>query len=249
MGGNHAEILTYNTDVGWLNRTVDELVADCRSAVDAGWTRLKLKVGKPSWREDVERLTSVRTAVGSAIDLMVDANKVWDLSTAMRIAPYLVDLGIAFLEEPLHPDDVRGHQKLQSSSPDLPIALGESLYSRYQFDQFVQADAARVIQPDVTRLGITEYLEVAADAALAGISVIPHAGDMTQVHQHLAAASYGQHQPLMEHLTWTREAFVHPTNAKPGLVVPSKHPGASTEIKAGAREKWGIAGTGSVQTA
>lgn len=248
LGGNHSKVRTYNTDVGWLNRSTDELVADCRDAVAAGWTRLKLKVGKPDWREDVARLTAVRKAVDANIDLMVDANKTWDLTTAMRIAPHLIELGIVFLEEPLHPDDVRGHQVLQRAWPGLPIALGESLYSRYQFDQFLRAEAVQVVQPDVTRLGITEYLEVASEALAAGIPVVPHAGDMTQVHQHMAAASFAPHEPLTEHLTWTREAFDQPTDATPDGILPSRFPGASTTIRSGAREKWGIPGTGSVRT-
>jgi L-alanine-DL-glutamate epimerase-like enolase superfamily enzyme len=245
LGGAHSEVATYNTDAGWLNRTIDELLKGIGTARDDGFTGFKIKVGKPDWREDVERIRAVRAFLGDEVDLMCDANKQWELQTAMRVLPYLEDAHLAFIEEPLHPDDVRGHQKLQASTR-IPIALGESLYSRHQFGQFIQADACRVVQPDVTRIGITEYLEVAAEARAAGLAVVPHAGDMGQVHQHVAAASFGRHGALIEYLPWTAAAFEEPCVVQGGSVILPRAPGASTRIRADARHKWAIPGIGSV---
>jgi L-alanine-DL-glutamate epimerase-like enolase superfamily enzyme len=248
LGGAHAEVDAYNTDAGWLNRTVEELRAGIGAAREEGFEAFKIKVGKPEWREDVERVKAVRAFLGDGMDLMCDANKRWDLQTAMRVLPHLEEADIAFIEEPLHPDDVRGHQLLQARTR-IPIALGESLYSRHQFSQFIQGDGCRVVQPDVTRIGITEYLEVAAEARAAGLAVVPHAGDMGQVHQHVAAASLERHGAVMEYLPWTAAAFEDPCTVRKGKVIVARGVGASTRVRAEARSAWAIPGIGSVATA
>jgi L-alanine-DL-glutamate epimerase-like enolase superfamily enzyme len=92
---------------------------------------------------------------------MCDANKMWTLQTAMKMLPVLREVGMGWIEEPLHPDDVDGHSRLQRLT-DIPIAVGESLYSRFDFQRFARRTRLRVAQVDVTRDGgITEYLEIA----------------------------------------------------------------------------------------
>ncbi len=235
LGGHHPRLNAYNTDGGWLNRSRAELVDDMVALVEAGWTRVKMKVGKPDWREDVARIRAVRDAIGPDIALMCDVNKRWDLETALRMAPYLEEAEVGWLEEPLHPDDVRGHRVLQHRTR-VPIALGESLYSHHAFTQFIDAGAVRIVQPDVTRLGgVTEFLQVQAAALAAGLWVVPHAGDMMQVHQHLVAAAFAEAPTLLEYIPWTLAAYEEPCIADPPYVHAPTAPGASTRIAARAR--------------
>ena len=51
LGGTADPVEAYNTDAGWLNFSVDELVRDLTSLIDQGWRRVKMKVGKADWRE------------------------------------------------------------------------------------------------------------------------------------------------------------------------------------------------------
>ncbi|WP_432180092.1 mandelate racemase/muconate lactonizing enzyme family protein [Streptomyces sp. NBC_00063] len=245
LGGHHRALQTYNTDGGWLHLNDDELVANLKQVVAQGWSAVKIKVGSPDWRDDVRRLTTARTAIGPEIELSCDANKVWDLHTAQRILPTLEELDIAWLEEPLHPDDVAGHAKLQSLTR-VPIACGESLYSRQAFRDFIAADALRIAQLDVTRLGgITEYLEVAAYARTSGVPVIPHAGDMMVVHQHLAASSIATTGRL-EYIPWTLAMYDTPVQIDGTTVLLPHEPGASTRVSRSARENWLVPGTAGV---
>lgn len=240
LGGHHTRLQTYNTDGGWIHQSIPELIVSLKSIVADGWSAVKVKVGSPNWRDDVARLQAVRQAIGDEIELSCDANKVWDLTTALKILPALVDLGIAWIEEPLHPDDVVSHAKLQQASP-IPVACGESLYSGFAFRDFINADALRIAQPDVTRLaGITEYLDVAALASLSGVTVVPHAGDMMVVHQHLAAASRTP-AARIEYLPWTLEAYQSPVRRDGSHVVLPEEPGASTRIAESAK-RWKIPG-------
>lgn len=242
LGGHHSLLDTYNTDGGWLNRTPDELTEDLGELVSRGWTSVKMKVGKEDWREDAARVLVARDAIGPNIDLMCDANKVWSLATATKLLPVFHEVGMAWIEEPLHPDDVDGHARLQSLT-DIPIALGESLYSRFDFRRFAAAGAMRVAQVDVTRVGgITEYLEVASSMNAEGIQVVPHAGDMMVVHQHLAAASFSRDK-LIEYLPWTLEVYSEPVRLVGTCILPPEVPGASTSI-APAAQRWRLEGVG-----
>lgn len=244
LGAHHKGLRTYNTDGGWLNRTTEELVAEMGKLVHEGWGGVKMKVGKPDWREDVERVTAVRQALPEHIMLMCDANQRWDLRTALRILPYLEEADIEWIEEPLHPDDVEGHARLAASTR-IPIAVGESVYSREAFSQFINARAVGVVQVDVTRVaGITEWLEVAADASAHGLWVVPHCGDMMQVHQHLVAATFAREPAMIEYIPWTLEVYEQPCCVHQGSVVLPEVPGASTRVRVDARDRWQISGVG-----
>ena len=244
LGGMADAIETYNTDGGWLNLSVAEVVRDLNSLVDRGWRRVKVKVGKPDWREDAQRVRAVRHAVGGDITLMCDANQRWDLATANRILPVLGEVGMDWLEEPVHADNLHAHRQLQQTGT-LDIAAGESLYSYHAFASFIAADALRVVQADVTRVGgVTEWMQIANHAAANDLRVVPHAGDMMQVHQHLVGTVLTESPPLVEFIPWTQDAFEHRSVVHDGFLERPQTPGASTAIATQAREKWQIKGVG-----
>jgi L-alanine-DL-glutamate epimerase-like enolase superfamily enzyme len=248
LGGTPDPIEAYNTDAGWLNFSTEELVRDLTSLADQGWRRVKMKVGKPDWREDAERVRAVRDQIGD-LTLMCDANQRWDLSTASRIMPVLEQAQLDWVEEPLHADDLDGHRRLQRSTR-LDIAAGESIYSYQQFTSFIAADALRVIQVDATRVGgVTEWLQVAAHASGRGLRVAPHAGDMMQVHQHLVGTIVSEAPPLIEFIPWTQDAFIERSIVRDGYLHRPQAPGASTAIDPRARSRWQIRGIGGMRTA
>lgn len=222
-------IPTYNTDAGWLNWTQEELVNDMQQLVDQGWRAVKMKVGKPDPQEDVRRVAAVRRSLGEEIDLMVDANTVWNLNTAVTTARMLEPFRLKWLEEPLHPDDIRGHARLAQAT-SIPIALGESIYSKYIFREYMERGAVGYVQVDATRVGgITEWLEVAATASTFGLPVIPHHGDMMQVHQHLVAAT--RNAPMLEYIPWIIDLFEDPVDVREGMLYLPERPGASTDMR------------------
>lgn len=245
LGGHHDSVAAYNTDAGWLNRSTDDIVADMTAALSAGWAGVKMKLGKQDWSEDVQRLLTIRSAIGPRAWLACDVNKQWDLDTAVRVLPALEEANVAWIEEPFHADDVLLHRQFQRLTR-VPVAVGESLYSRHAFKVFFHLEAARIAQIDVTRVGgITEYLEIAAAADLASIPVVPHAGDMGQIHQHLAAAGFSTRPALIEYLPWCREIYQDPVKVDSGHVVLPTRPGASTAIRADARDRFALHGLGS----
>lgn len=239
LGGTYRELETYNTDGGWLNLSLDELVADTSAMAEAGWRRVKVKAGSGNLPADLERVRLVRETLPDSVQLMVDANQAWDRMTARTAAAALAGLGAAWLEEPLHPDDVAGHAELRAAST-VPVALGENVYSLEGFAAFLSAAAVDVVQADVTRVaGVTEWLRIAHLAQGQGRWVVPHAGDMMQVHQHLVAAIGDRGPALIEYLPWGLEVFREPVHVERGTLKLPDSPGASTAIAPEARRRWG----------
>ena len=229
LGGSTAQSFqAYNTNGGWLSFTDDELVANAKESVDSGFLGLKVKLGLPDGRRDIDRISKVRSAIGDGIDLMTDVNQAWTLASGAQFGSALADYDIAWLEEPLDPDDWRAHASL-ARMVNTPLALGEHLYSLHAFSEFILAEAVTYVQPDTTRLGgITEFLQVASLAASHQLPLCPHAGDMMQVHSHLVFVAATAHR--FEYIPWGRELFAHPASVKDGRILRPQAPGASTEM-------------------
>ena len=160
---------------------------------------------------------------------MVDANQAWTASAAREFSLGVEDLNITWFEEPCDPDDVLAHQWLAENTR-IPLALGEVVYSRSQFREFIRSGAVQYVQADATRLsGITEWLEVAHLAAAFGLDVIPHHGDHAQVQQHLVAAT--RNAPMIEYIPWVLDVFEEPAVSHGGAnLVISDRPGAGSTI-------------------
>ena len=185
-GGAQKRLPLYSTEGGWLNFTIEELVDGALQAKEQGFLGCKPKVGKPSAAEDVARLQAVREAVGPDFAVMVDANQAFTVSEAIRRARLFEPLDLAWFEEPMPAEDLRGHMRL-SSSTSLPVAVGESIYHASHFREYLANDACSIVQVDVARIGgITPWLKVAHMAESFNISVCPHY--LMEIHVSLCAA-------------------------------------------------------------
>jgi L-alanine-DL-glutamate epimerase-like enolase superfamily enzyme len=239
-GARHADIPIYNTHAGWLNYSIEQLQDEALKLLDQGYTALKMKVGRPEAREDRRRVEAVRKAIGDDVLLMVDANQKWDLMQATLASDLLADLDLSWLEEPLHPDDIRSHRVLSERSA-IPIALGEHVYTTHAFRDYMESDAVSVVQVDVCRIGgITPWLEVAAMAHSFNLRVCPHAGDLMQVHQHLVKV-IPNHWLLEVIPIWAQGPFRHQIRLEAGRCLTPTEPGASTEFTSQAFERYRIA--------
>lgn len=228
-GARREDIPIYNTHAGWLNYTVEELICEAGQLLEQGYTALKMKVGLDDPREDIRRVAAVRDAVGEDALLMVDANQKWDLMKAGNVMAGLKDFDLAWVEEPLHPDDIRAHRELRASTT-IPLALGEHIYTTHAFRDYFEQSAVDIVQVDVCRIGgITPWMEVAALAKAFGLRICPHCGDLMQVHQHLVKAITNSW--LLEVIPiWEQGPFEHQVRLREGLCLTPEAPGAATDI-------------------
>lgn len=177
LGRHRTAVRAYGSGVN-LHYPLDDLVAQVRRWVDAGFDAVKVKVGKPGLAEDVDRIAAVRDVLGPDRALMIDANQRWDLDRATTSVETLSRFDLAWIEEPLRADDLAGHVELArrlALSSGVPIAVGENLHTEYRFGDFLRAGAAQIVQPNIVRVGgITPFRRIAALASAHGAALHPH---------------------------------------------------------------------------
>jgi len=220
-GGAKTRIPAYDTEIGWLHLTPDELTEGAAKAVANGARGVKIKIGKPSPAEDAERLRAVRAAIGPYRDLMVDANQAFTMVEAARRTAALEEVQALWFEEPLPADDVAGHERLAAQTT-VAVAVGESMYSIGQFAEYLGRGAAGIVQPDVARVGgITPWLKIAHLAEAHNVQVCPHF--LMEIHVSLCAAvpnsRYVEYIPQLRAVTRTE------LSVEDGFAVAPTEPG------------------------
>jgi len=224
----------YDTSVGWFryeDRQVQELA---KRALDQGFRAFKLKVGSKDPERDIRRAQMLRELVGPNALVMLDVNQQWTLPQAIRMCHALRSMSPYWIEEPTHPDDVQAHKVLATEIAPIPIALGEHVPNRVMFKNFMQAGAVHFVQADCTRLGgISEFLAVSLLARKYRLPVVPHVGDMGQIHQHLVLFNHiamGHDALFLEYIPHVRDRFLHPAVVEAGVYRTPQAPGCSCDM-------------------
>lgn len=132
--------------------------------------------GAAGVRANVE---TVRAAAGHADEdflIAVDCFMSQDVETAVLLGEQLADLGVAWLEEALPPDDLWGQAELRRRlAGRIAVATGEHEATRWGFRLLLEAGAADQLQPDPSWCGgMTELRRIIDLAAAAGVPVVPH---------------------------------------------------------------------------
>jgi D-galactarolactone cycloisomerase len=133
-----------------------------------------MKVGGRQIGEDVDRVRRARAALGPDFRLAVDANRAFTAAEAIRFGRAIIDEDIWFFEEPVMPEDLLAYAEVRRSI-GIPIAGGESEFTRWGFRDMIATRAVDLLQPDATACGgIRETLLIAGMASAFGIPAIPH---------------------------------------------------------------------------
>ena len=249
-GEREAEMLrdgfpAYTTSAGWMGYSDDRIDALAQTAVDAGFSHFKLKVGGEP-ESDLRRARLLRQAIGRDRKLMLDANQVWGVDEAIAAALRFRDLDPWWIEEPTSPDDVLGHRRIREAIRPIGVATGEHVQNRVMFKQLLQLQAIDFCQVDACRLGgVNEVLAVLLLAAKHGVPVCPHAGGvgLCEYVQHLAIFDYvavggsleGRVCEFVDHL---HEHFVDPVRVVGGRYQAPVRPGYSVEMLPGSLEAY-----------
>jgi len=225
----------YDTSIGWFNYSDEKVRENVVRAVDHGYKAMKLKVGSEDADRDIRRAALVRETAGDNIKIMLDANQQWNLPQALSVCKRLAAMNPYWIEEPTHPDDVLGHLTLAREIAPLKLALGEHVPNRVIFKNYLQSGSAGFIQVDAVRVGgVSEFITVSLLCRKFGIPVVPHVGDMGQLHQHLVLfnhISLGHEALFLEQIPHLQEVFVHPVQVKGGVYLTPQEPGSSCDLK------------------
>ncbi|MEO4041387.1 L-fuconate dehydratase [Hoeflea sp. CAU 1731] len=228
----------YTTSAGWLGYPDDKLRRLCREAVAAGYTHVKLKVGR-DLEDDIRRLTIAREELGPDRFLMIDANQVWDVDQAVDWVGKLAFAKPYFIEEPTSPDDIAGHRRIREAVAPVKVATGEMCQNRIIFKQLIAGGAIDIVQIDACRIGgLNEVLGVLLMAAKFGLPVWPHAGGvgLCEYVQHLSMIDYvavsgAKEGRVIEFVDHLHEHFVDPCVIRNAAYMPPVLPGFSIEMK------------------
>jgi L-alanine-DL-glutamate epimerase-like enolase superfamily enzyme len=200
LGAIRDEVPVYGSGRATHSMTTEQLIEGAQSYIAEGYKAIKLRAGAFSLAEDVQRISTVRQAVGPDIQIMIDCNERLNYADALWLGKKLADLDIYWMEEPLAADDVLGHKRL-AEQLNLNIAVGEHLQGRFEFVQYIDQRAASILQPDAPLVGgISEWKRIATIAEGFGLSISPHF--LPELHIHLAASTNNcisiEHFPLID---------------------------------------------------
>ncbi|MBV7532493.1 enolase C-terminal domain-like protein [Chitinophaga sp. sic0106] len=224
----------YDTSVGWFNYNNEQVRENCKKAIDAGFNAMKLKVGATDAARDIERANIVREVAGADRKVMLDANQQWTLPQAIAICEQLKQMNPYWIEEPTHPDDILAHQTLAKQIAPLKLALGEHVPNRILFKNYLQTGCASFMQVDAVRVGgVSEFITVSLLCKKFGVPVVPHVGDMGQLHQHLVLFNHiamGHEALFLEHIPHLKPYFTQPVHIENGVYVTPMEAGSSCDL-------------------
>lgn len=150
-----------------------------------GHTAVKIKLGRPGEQEDIDRIRAVRKLIGEDALFMVDANMVWNVDKAIRMARKMEEFNITWLEEPTNPDNYEGYARIGQATR-IPIAMGENLHTIYEHEMALKIGRISYPIPDCSNIcGITGFVRVANLAKEYSLPVSSHG--MQELHVNLLA--------------------------------------------------------------
>jgi len=184
LGGRDPEVPAYAGGID-LYLPTESLLSQAKDFLGQGFRAIKMKVGRDQLSEDVERVGAMRDLLGPNFPLMADANMGWTIDQAIKAVDALSQFDLYWLEEPLIPEDLEGHERLGRES-SIPIATGENLHSVHEFEHLINYGHVDFPEPDAATLGgITPWMRVAELAQSKGLPVTSHG--IHDVHVHLLA--------------------------------------------------------------
>ncbi|WP_434523247.1 galactonate dehydratase [Halorubrum sp. AS12] len=159
--------------------TVEEVSSLVEDAVSDGFDTLKLlttyQTSPIESTVDIDEickyLATAREVAGREVDIGIDLHGHISASMAPRVLSRLAEYDPMFVEEVVRPEHLSMLDR--SAAYDIPIAFGERLYSRWEFQPHLEAGRLDIVQPDVSHAGgITEIQNIASLAETYGAKLM-----------------------------------------------------------------------------
>ncbi len=187
LGGRTKEhIPTYYSRL--YTRNLEQLQQEAAHYKAEGFTGMKLRCGYPltdgnaGLKKNVEMVRKVRETVGDDVEIMLECYMGFNFNYARQLLKELEPYNLRWIEEMLLPDEIHNFAKLKNYT-DIPLSGGEHEYTRFGFYDLLKADALDIFQFDTNRVGgFTEAQKICTLAYMNGVEVIPHGGQMHNLH-------------------------------------------------------------------
>jgi len=184
----------------------------------------------------LEPFAKIRKAVGDKMDIMVELHSLWRFPAAIKIAEALEEFDPFWYEDPIRMDSIDAVAEFASAT-NVPVCASETLGSRYEHKQILEAGAAGIIMPDLTWCGgITEAKKIASLADTYHRPIAPHdcSGPlalMASIHVSLNAPNTLIQETVRAFYTgWYKELVTVLPDIREGYVYPPEGPGLGADL-------------------
>ena len=227
---------------GFTTYTLDQLREQLAGWAAQGIPRVKMKIGTHP-DHDFERVLAARNAIGSEVELFVDANGAYDRKQALEFAERFAELQVSWFEEPVSSDDLEGLRLLRDRAPaGMDIAAGEYGYDLPYFRRMLEAGAVDVLQADASRCaGVTGFLQVAALCSARSLPLSAHCAPSLHAHVCCAAAPLRHLEYFHDHARIEEMLFEGFHAPIKGTLVPDlSRPGTGLELKTADADRFAV---------
>lgn len=129
----------------------------------------------------VQRVAAIREAVGPDVEILIEVHRRLAPANAIRVARQIERYHPFWFEEPTPAENLDATVDVRRKI-NIPVVVGEALYTKYEFREVFEKQAADIINPDVCNVGgILELKEIAAMAEPYSVAVAPHGNNSTTV--------------------------------------------------------------------
>jgi mandelate racemase len=221
LGGELRPVLAYNSTGLGISK-IKKLVTEAEELVLEGFPAVKLRLGRPEAKDDLEALRAVKKAIGPKVTLMVDFNQALTVAEAVRRGRMIDEEGgVLWIEEPIRADDFAGCAKV-AREVATPIQIGENFMGPEQMAQAIAAGCCDYVMPDAQRIGgVTGWMRAAALAQGAGLEMSSHL--FPEASCQLLAVTPTCH--WLEYVDWADPILDEPLRIRDGRVIGSARPG------------------------
>ena len=167
---------------GLVAGSLAEILDRARKLVEAGYTHLKIKVGRDDLIQETDVLQNIQAIVGEKIKLRLDANRAWNMQQAIQFAREVSGLNIDYIEEPLNDPAAIGHYYQETGAR---IALDESL-NEQRIDAPPQGVVAFILKPGIHG-ALSDLSHIAQQAYQRGITPVISSAFLNVVGLNMAA--------------------------------------------------------------
>ncbi|MGO1119029.1 mandelate racemase/muconate lactonizing enzyme family protein [Rhodovibrionaceae bacterium A322] len=174
IGGPARSSMQAYASGGWAD--VSAIGAQLQSYVDRGFKAVKMRIGvmDGTVSASVARVKAAREALGEDIEIMVDAHGTYNGAEAREFCRRVADCNVRWFEEPVSADS-RKAMSLVKQSATMPISMGESEFTSFDFMDLIDRDAADVLQPDMAICGgLSEGMKISSLAVANQLELAPH---------------------------------------------------------------------------
>ncbi|MGH6861113.1 MAG: galactonate dehydratase, partial [Phyllobacterium sp.] len=221
-----------------------EVVDRALAVIDKGYRALKvvfipyvhMTANGKSLRQVDNSMRALREAVGDDIDIMVDFHgRCGSWGAALEFARALQPYRPMFIEEPLPPQDVKGLIKLSQHCP-VPLATGERLIGREEFELLVTERAIQIAQPDICHTGgLLETKKIASMCEMAGIGMAPHnplgpIAGAAALHFAVSTPNFTIQEEMSGAVPWYSEVVQGPIRLVDGYWSVPEAPGLGVDV-------------------